>query len=145
MQGTNLFSPTDLLRRSTPTPLRADLRVLRYAVRLETNSGAALERAEKAFPGECGAQSGGYEFLWRLVIEPDAGHQTERPAMAGFTDRGLTLVNLGQYSFIAVDLTAREAVIFLEERFLRDELWFTRQLLPALVKLTSAPRPEDHP
>jgi hypothetical protein len=128
---------TDLLRRSTPTPLSADLGVMGQGVRLETNSAAALERMRNALAGFGGDQSAGSKFLWRLIVEPDTGCEAIWPAMAALSDQELYLVNIGQYSFIAVDLKVREAVIFLEERFMNDELTFENEFLATLVKLTA--------
>lgn len=128
---------TDLLRRSTPTPLSIDLCVLGQRVRLETNSATALERMRNALAEDGGDQSAGSEFLWRLIVEPDTGCESAWPEMPAFSDQGLSLVNSGQYSFIALDLKAREAVIFLEERSMNDELKFEHEFLATLVKLTA--------
>lgn len=127
----------DLLRRSTPTPLAADLCIMGRAVRLETNSAVALERTRNALERYGGARSTRFDFLWRLVSEPDAEFETAWPKMVGFSDRGLSLVNIGQRSFIAADLGACEAVSFLEERFTKDELGFERLFLAMLVTLTA--------
>lgn len=106
-------------------------------MRLETNSATALERMRNALAEDGGDQSAGSEFLWRLIVEPDTGCESAWPEMPAFSDQGLSLVNSGQYSFIALDLKAREAVIFLEERSMNDELKFEHEFLATLVKLTA--------
>lgn len=137
LQDTHPLKSTDLLRRSTPTPLSADLCVMGRGVRLETNSAPALERMRNALAGSTRGQSAGSEFLWRLIVEPDTGCESAWPEMPALSDQELYLVNIGQYSFIAVDLKVREAVIFLEERFMNDGLTFEHEFLPTLVKLTA--------
>jgi hypothetical protein len=108
------------------------------AVRLETNSAALLERIRYALEVYGGAaRSTRSDFLWRLVTEPDAAFEGQWPEMVAFSDAGLSLVNIGQRSFIAADLDAREVVSFLEERFTKDELGFERLFLAALVTSTA--------
>jgi len=132
------LAPTDLLRRSTPIPLQRDVRVKGRTVRVETNSAAVIERVLAAFEGLKGTPSGQPDFLWRLVVEPDGDSNIGRPSMAVFSEDGLSLANIGQRNFIAVDMKAREAVAFLEERFARDKRVFERLFLATLVRMTAA-------
>ena len=128
----------DLLRRSTPTPLVADLCIMGRAVHLETNSTKLLECLRRELESYGGDRAVRPDFLWRLVSEPDAtGFEASWPEGAGFSDAGLSLVNFGQRSFIAVDLEAREAVGFLEERFTEDEPRLVRLFLTTLITLTA--------
>ena len=131
-----ILQPTDLLRRSTPTPLSADLWVKSRAVRLETNSLRVLDCARAAFANDDTSRPGRPEFLWRVVVEADRGAEATPPPTGLVSDYGLSFVSMGQYSFIAVDLRAREAMVFLEERVAKDELRFERLFLSTLVKLT---------
>jgi hypothetical protein len=112
----------DLLRRFTSTPLTADLCVLGRAVRLETNSGAILEQARRAFATHSQPLAGGADFLWRLVEESSDQSRPALPATV-IADDGLFFINLDRHGFIAVDTEAREAVGFLpgsaEETLLR--------------------------
>jgi hypothetical protein len=148
------LQPTDLLRRSTPTPLSLDLSVLGHAVRFETNSALALElmraaggtatlgsarRIIAAEPAQAGVPVPPHEvpeFLWRLIVEPNLDAVTAWTEIAAVSDTSLAWANIGQHSFITVDLRAREAIIFLEERFVTDQLRFEKFILPALVKMT---------
>jgi len=106
-------------------------------VRLQTNSAAVLERARSILARYGGISSGACDFLWRLVSEASAGGEAPFPEMAALSDGGLSFVNVGQRTFIAVDLEARAAVSFLEERLAIDEWGFERLFLAALVTLTA--------
>jgi hypothetical protein len=127
--------PTDLLRRSTPTPFADDLCVMGHLVHLETNSRVALEHLRDAFGGDGEPDAGQPDFVWKLIVEPDAG--PERDPVAAFSVAGLSLVTVGQYTFMAVDLRAREAIVFLEERFTKDRSEFERLVAATLLKLTA--------
>ena len=106
-------------------------------LRLESDSPMVLERTRSALAKYGGATSGACDFLWRLVIEPSSGGETPCLEMAALSDGRLSFVNVGQRTFIAVDLEAREAVGFVEERFAKDELGFERLFLAALATLTA--------
>ena len=104
------------------------------SVRLETNSTAALDLICAA-PGAIERESESDGFLWRLIVEPDGSGEAPVPAMVAFSHENLSLANIGQFSFIAVDRAAREAVIFAEERLIKDGVQF-KPLLDALLTLT---------
>ena len=131
------LAPTDLLRRSTPTPFQRDVRVEGRTVRVETNSAAVLERMHGAFDVQKETPSGQPEFLWKLVVEPDSDSSIVSSSLTAFSDQGLSLANIDQRNFIAVDLREREAIAFLEERFVEDEAAFERLFLATLVKMTA--------
>lgn len=127
----------DPLSRSTPTPFAAYVCIRGRAVRLETNSSALLERLRLEFKGYGDERPDAPDFIWRLVTEPNAAGSGERwPKTEWLSDAGLSLVNFGQRSFIAVDLEAREAIGFLEERFTDGEPRFIRLFLGTLITLT---------
>ncbi len=130
-------APDDLLRRFTPTPLVADLRVMDRTIRLETNSPTILEHTRRALECYGGTPSGQPEFLWKLVSEADPELKPPWPEITAFSHEGLYLVNVGQRSFLAIDLEAKEAVGFLSEALSKDELGFSRPFLAMLFSITA--------
>jgi hypothetical protein len=104
---------------------------------VETNSAAVLERMHGAFDVQKETPSGQPEFLWKLVVEPDSDSSIVSSSLTAFSDQGLSLANIDQRNFIAVDLREREAIAFLEERFVEDEAAFERLFLATLVKMTA--------
>jgi hypothetical protein len=111
----------DLLRRFTPTPYSVDLLVMGRTVRLETNSLTVVENALEFFARHQGASPGDPEFLWRLVSQEDPQMEQAGVALSAFSDRGLRFANIGQRSFLAVDLEAREGVGFIAEPLVERE------------------------
>lgn len=128
----------DPLRRFTPTPLVADLRVMGRTVRLETNSSVVLNQTRRLFACYGAPLSGHPEFLWRVVSESAAGLKPPWPDMTAFSAEGLRFVNFGQRSFLAFDLEGREAVGFLAEELAKDETGFTNPFLTGLFLMTAA-------
>lgn len=111
----------DLLRRFAPTPHSTNLRLMQRTVRLETNSQAVLTVALKFFERHQDGGAGQPDFLWRIACEPDPRVHSTAVQLSAFSNPGLQFVNIGQRSFLAVDLDTREAVGFLSELFLEDE------------------------
>lgn len=110
----------DLLRRFTPTPYAADLRVMQRTVRLETNSRELLDVALKFFDRHQHGETTPREFLWRITCEPDPRVQSTAVQLAAFSDAGLRYVNVEQRGFLAVDLDRREAVGSLPDLFVES-------------------------
>jgi hypothetical protein len=137
-RGLTMPAP-DLLRRFTPTPLTAELRLMGRAIRLESNSAVILERMCRALNnGRHAAKSARPEFLWRLVSDAVPEFRPPWPELTVFSHEGLSFVNIGQGGFLAVDLESREAVGFLAEELTKDELGFTPRLLAVLFSLTAS-------
>lgn len=111
----------DLLRRLTATPHAVDLRLMQRTVRLETNNKSVLDLALKFFERHQYGISGDPEFVWRLVSEPDPKVQSTAVQLSAFSDMGLRYVNIGQRSFLAVDVERCEGMGFLAELFLEGE------------------------
>ena len=111
----------DLLRRFTPTPYGVDLLVMARTVRLETNNPTVVESALGFFARHQGRSRGNPEFLWRIVSQEDPQMTQPGVAMSAFSDHGLRFANLGQRSFLAVDLEAREGIGFVAERLVERE------------------------
>jgi hypothetical protein len=111
----------DLLRRFTPTPYGVDLLIMARTVRLESNSRTVVESALEFFARHQGSPTSDPEFLWRIVSQEDFQIEYPGVALSAFSDGGLRFVNLGQGSFLAVDLEAREGIGFVAERLVENE------------------------
>ena len=127
----------DPLRRLTPTPLTADLHIMGLTIRLETNSTEAFTRARSLFARYPTAPRSRMDFRWKIICEPGSKLETPWPEISAFSDHGARFVNIGQRSFIAVDLEAREAVAYLAEGLLRDPAGFVSPFLYNLFSLTA--------
>lgn len=127
----------DPLRRFTPTPLVADLPVMERTLRLETNSPVVLEQARRAFARYAHACPGPPQFVWRIVAEPNAPLKPPWPERSAFSDAGLRFVSLGPRCFLALDLESREAIGFVPEDSVRDDVGFSTVFLGTLFYLTS--------
>jgi hypothetical protein len=130
-------APIDPLRRFRVTPLRSDLLLMGKHIRIETDSPAVLKYVAETFSSFEPAASGSPEFLWRIVCEKREEAVHSWPSMTAFCDRSLRYISLGQRSFIAVDLQAREAVGILPEFLALDLVGFTSVFLSRLFYLTS--------
>jgi hypothetical protein len=125
----------DLTRRLTPTPYVADLCAAGRAIRLETNSPAILRQAGIALCRDNKMPSSHEPFLWRLISDNDGGLQSWRQFSSIAAD-GLSLVNIGQRSFLAGDREARCAVGFLPEELLKDDNGFEKFFLSRVLSVT---------
>jgi len=114
----------DLLHRFTPTPYFADLRIMDRTVRLETNSPRVLRLGEEFFKQYQAGPSGSPDFAWRIVSESHTQPGPYEGHISAFSDRGLRLVNIGQRSFVGVDLDRREGIAFLGEQFVDGDARF---------------------
>jgi hypothetical protein len=133
----------DPTKRLTPTPYVADLTAAGFAIRLETNSPAILRRVGNAFTRSERPQPMQKGFVWRLILDEEA-------AVAPFVKRssivsaeGMRLVNMGQHSFIAMDVEGGCAVGFLGEEVLKDGQRFEKLVLGRLLLLTAEALTED--
>lgn len=77
------------------------------------------------------------EFLWKIVSETDARVRPHWPEMTAFSDDGLRYINLGQRSFLATDLEAREVVGFLPDVLAEDGPGFSSVFLARLFYMTA--------
>lgn len=139
--GTHRSAPaetkrSDPLRRFTPTPHASTLHVMGRAIQCETNSPAVLERVSAILGG--GLKAEHPQFQWRLVCERSDKRTCSWPAMTAFSDCRVRYVNLGQRSFIAVDLQSRLAVGIVPEYMVEDDLGFSEVFLATIFYLTAA-------
>jgi len=110
----------DLLRRFTCTPHAIDLQLMQRTVRVETNEKKILDLGRQFFRAHQHGSRRTPQFLWRIVCESDPHLPSTAVTLSAFSDFGLRYVNIGQRSFLSVDLESREAVAFLSDRFLED-------------------------
>jgi hypothetical protein len=131
------FTGNDLIRRFTATPLSVTLRVMARTIVLETNSAMVLEQARQTFERGWNGQSVPHDFLWRVVVDASSGVTPPWPERFAFSDDGFRYINLGQRSFMAVDLGARESVGFLSEELARDPAGMQCPFFSNLLDLSS--------
>ncbi len=110
----------DPLRRFTPTPHAANLTVMGSTIRIESNSQQIIEKARGFFVRHQGQTSTDPDFLWRIIGESSASSEETRVELAAFSDPGLRYAHLGRRNFFAVDLRAREAAAFVEEKLVES-------------------------
>ncbi len=127
----------DPLRRFTPTPFVANLPLLGKTVRFATDGSEVFRRTLRAFERYGGTPVSRPDFLWRIINEPRAPMQPPWPERSAFSDDGLRYINIGQRSFVAVDLDAREGVGFLAEGLAADEAGFATFFLDDVLYLTA--------
>jgi hypothetical protein len=107
----------DPLRRFVSTPYGISLELMGKTVRVETNSHKILELTRRYFASYPQlSQQGNPEFRWRLVGESNC-FTVPGARTSAYSDRDLSFVNMGQRSFVAVDVVRRLGVAFLEEGF----------------------------
>jgi hypothetical protein len=128
----------DLTRRLTPTPYVADLCAAGRAIRLETNSPAILRQACTALCRDGKVPSSDEPFLWRLISDDDGELHLPWLHFSSIAADGLSLVNIGQRSFLAGDREARCAIGFLPEELLKDDKGFEEFFLSRLLSITEA-------
>ena len=129
----------DLLRRFTSTPHAADLRLMQRTVRVETNEERILDVSRQFFQAHQHGKVGTPQFCWRIVCESDSQVQSTAVPLSAFSDLGVRYVNIGQRSFLSVDLESRKAVAFLSDRFLADGPRFRhRPPLDILFSMTAS-------
>ena len=127
----------DPLRRLTPTPYHAALPAMGRTVRLETNSLKILEHIVGLFARYPGSANGHPDFLWRIVSQSDVQMTPPWPKRSAFSGHGLRFAEFGQRNFLAVDIQAREAIAFLAQSLVEDELGFTSPFLDNLFCMTT--------
>jgi len=129
--------PIDPLRRFRATPLRTDLVLMGKRIRIETDSSIVLKHVAESFWRPEPEANDSPQFLWRIVCEQREEAPYSWPPMTAFSDRSLRYISVGQRSFIAVDLQAREAVGILPEFLAMDPIGFSSVFLSSLLYLTS--------
>jgi hypothetical protein len=127
----------DLLRRFTPTSLVAHTRVMERTIRLESNSPIVIEYTRRALGTIGEAPAGKADCLWRVVTEAGFDFKATWPEMIAFSNQDLVFINLEQRGFLAADLGTREAVAFVAEELVNDELGFRRPFLAMLFSITA--------
>ena len=88
---------------------------------MESNRSEIIEKGREFFARYQGPTAGNPDFLWRIVGEASCRSNAIDIHLAAFSDLGIRYGNMGQRSFLAVDLEAREAVAFVDERAVESE------------------------
>jgi hypothetical protein len=127
----------DPTKRLTPTSLVADFCAAGCAIRLETNSPAIFRLVGDGLSRNLQTRPSHKRFLWRLIGDDDAGLLPQPRGFSSVSADGLQIVNMGQQSFLAMDLEARCALGFLAEEFLKDGRRFEKLVLARLLSLTA--------
>jgi len=124
------------MRRFVPTPHSVSLPVMKRTVQLETNSSKLLRHLIELFSCYPETPTEHPAFLWRIVVEFDGQAGEPWPQRSAFSDEGVRWAQYGQRNFLAVDLEVREAIAFVSERLIEDELGFISPFLDNLLCLT---------
>jgi hypothetical protein len=114
-------SRQDLLRRFTATPHVANVRVMDRTIRVESSRPQIVEKAREFFVRHEGPPAATPDFVWRIVGEANCRSGAIDIQLAAFSDPGIRYGNMGQRSFLAVDIEARKAVAFVDERAVESE------------------------
>ena len=135
--GSKPILSADPLRRFRVTGLRSDVFLMGRHLRVETDSPVVLNRIRATFNTTASVPKGSPQFLWRIACEPHRESCSSWPSMTAFCKGSLRYINLGQFSFIAADLEAREAVGVLPESLCEDEIGFSTVFLASLLHLSA--------
>ena len=133
----NRAKRSDPLRRFTPMPYATLLPVMGRNILLETNDARMLERVTSVFAVYPPSQSGRPDFRWRIVSQPGREVHSHWPARSAFSDAGSRFAEFGQTNFVAVDLEAREAVSYVADELVGNDLELTSPLLDTLFSMTA--------
>ncbi|MBI4165885.1 MAG: hypothetical protein HY508_09150 [Acidobacteria bacterium] len=125
----------DPLRRFTPTPFVECFGAMDRTLRIATNNPAILECLRRLFGPAPETSLSSPQFDWRIITGPDDVSKPPWPRMTAFSGPALRFINVGQRSFIAVDLEAREAVALLGGGLAEDEPGLVSIFIPALFYL----------
>jgi hypothetical protein len=127
----------DPLKRFRATCLRYDALIMGRHIRVETDSSLVSRRIAEALSSVEPAQNGHPQFVWRIACESREGSGRMWPSMSAFCHGSLRYISLGQYSFIAADLRAREAIGVLPDALCEDDIGFSTVFLSSLLHLTA--------
>src|SRR5262245_6039959 len=131
-------SLSDPLRRFRSTSLSFDAVLMGRRLRVETDSVLILNHVTRAFTRfEPTSNSLSPHFRWRIVCEPRNEAISSWPPLRAFGDHNMRYINVGQRSFIAIDIGAREAVGILSESLANDEAGFSSVFLASMFYLTA--------
>jgi len=128
---------SDPLKRFRATCLRHDALLMGRHLRIETDSPVISRRIAEVLSSVEPAQNGHPQFVWRIACEPREASSRMWPSMTAFCHGSLRYISLGQYSFIAADLGAREAIGVLPEALCEDNIGFSSVFLSSLLHLTA--------
>jgi hypothetical protein len=138
-ESSSAASRVDLLRRFAPTIHATNLVAMQRTVRVETNNLEMLALVLKFFERHQHSTPSVPEFVWRIILESDNRLDPSGARLSAFSNGGLRYVNIGQISFLAVDLEKREGKAFLDPAFVHADARFRhRPPLDILFCMTAA-------
>ena len=128
----------DLLKRFTPTPIKATVLLCGITVRLETNCAAVNSQLIEALALASVADSSIPRFVWKIVVEEPEFEEleTKRFEARTLTRLGLGLIQISRQTFLVCDQVVREGISFICADLVNDQSQFQRQFAPALHSLT---------
>ncbi len=106
-------------------------------VQLLTNSPAVAGHVRESLSHYPASPDRRPAFCWTIRTEADNRTRAPWPRLAAYSHRTLRYVNLGQRSFMAVDLEAGEAVGYLPETMAEDKAGFAGVFFATLFYLTA--------
>ena len=124
---------TDLIKRFSETLLETTFWLSGTTIHVRTNCQAVADQFGRAFgPSKTSAP----DFVLRVVVESEEDVEP-RPASGVHQLRhdGLSFISLGQESFLACHRQARQAIYFISQSLVTDEVRFSQRFLPALISL----------
>jgi hypothetical protein len=125
----------DLVKRFSPTPLAAILKLNGMMVRVATNDHLLLDRLRVASAASGVEISEPTTVDWRIVVERDGGASDIEFALNGFTHDGLSFIRISRGSFLAGDCRARRGISFVDSDLITEEHLFGQYFLPALMSM----------
>jgi hypothetical protein len=128
-EPTRAPDPLDLLRRFTPTPLKAVYRIGKIRVAVETNDFALLPRLHLEAEFDSSQRS---NLEWKLVRDADVRAPLETPIC--LTTETLTVVAMGGACILGLDKERHELLGFIGAAV--DGRTFQEFLLPHLIHMT---------
>ncbi len=122
--------PLDVLRRFTPTPLKATYRIGAIRVVVETNDFALLPTLR--LEAECDEPQK-LSLEWKLVRDTDVRAPLETPIF--LTTKTLTVVAMGSACILGLDRERHELLGFIGTAV--DGRTFQEFLMPHLIRMTN--------
>src|SRR5579863_22900 len=126
--------PVDLVQRFCPTPLAAVLPLNGAVLRVATNDQLVLDRLRAvSAPARNSRQAS--IMHWRIVVEEGAHGSGDEFVRHAFQHDGLGFIRLSNASFLAANRQARCGISFIAANLIKEEGYFIRYFLPALISI----------
>ena len=125
--------PPDLIKRFSPTPLAATLRVNGATLQVATNDQLLLDwlRIASDAVGRDGDKAPA--AAWRIVVEEEDQLADRELSLDGLAHGGLSFIRIAHRSFLASDLQAHCGISFIERNLVRNQQLFEQYFFPAFL------------